>query len=107
MHHQFQPVYGNALEIARVIIGRKRIVAAAVAGNGVGQFTRFKLVSRLEHQMLKKMRNTGLTGWFVRSPDTIPDHMNHRRRPVVFENDHLHPVVQSKIGNLGRTQWPG
>ncbi len=42
------------------------------------------------------MGNPGLADRFVGRPGTVPDHLSDHRRPAVFDQDNLEPVIEDK-----------
>ena len=98
-HHLPQTVLGNTLIIGGHIVASERIVLASEPRHDLREFAIGDLLCRLEHQMLEKVSDAGHTRRFISRASAIPDHVRNHRRPVVGHDDHLHPVLESKLGS--------
>ena len=55
------------------------------------------ILRALEHQVLEKVRDTGFARRFIGSTDLVPQHLDNRRRPVIFDHHHFQPVRELEV----------
>ena len=109
LHHQRQPVLGDALEIGGVVMRGEGVVLAAVARHRLGQFAGGHVLGALEHQMLEEMRRAREAGRIVGAADAEPQHVRDDGRAVIFDHHDLHAVGELELGRLlaGLLRRPG
>ena len=100
LHHQIKAICRNALEIGSEILAGKGIIAASVFGHHARKFPSFQRFGLFEQQMFEKMGNPRHAGRLIRRSGTIPKHMHHNRRSVVFDHHHLQAIFECKISDL-------
>ena len=96
LHHEFEAVTGDGLEVAGEVVAGEGILAAAVAGDQVGELAGLGGLGALEQQVLEEMRQARLAPLLVSGPDPVPDHVVHDRRAPVGHHDHLKAVVEGE-----------
>ena len=90
-------IRSHPLEVAGVIKTGEGIVRPAMRCHRIGQLTGLQVCSFLEHEMLKKMRDPGLSWWFIGRSNFVPDHMHNHRRAVVLNHHDLHAIAQHEV----------
>ena len=95
-HREFEMRAGDALEVGGVVGGGEGAVAAAARRDFAREFARPGARRAFEHQVFEEVREARFAGRVVGRADAVPDHVDHHRRPVVLQHDHLHPVVEGE-----------
>ena len=96
LHHPFEPVGGDELEIAGIVPAGERILPAAIGGDDAGKFAGFPRLRPLEQQMFDEMGDAGFTGRLIDGAGPVPHHVQRDRRPPVDDDDAAQPVGEGK-----------
>ena len=109
LHHQFQPVGGDGLEVGGVVPGSEGVILAAIAVDNAAELAGGQVAGAAEHQMFQEMRDAGGAALLVGRPGAVPDHVGDDRDAVVLHHDHLQPVFQREALRIedGGPAWGG
>ena len=86
-HHLRQARLLRLLEIARVVLAGEGVLPAAERRDLTRELARPDRLGALEHHVLERVGNAGGAIELVERTGAVPDHVRHRRRPVIFAHD--------------------
>ena len=101
-----QAVAGQHLVVSGVVVAGEGIFLGAQLAQDARGFARAKLAAAFEHHVFEGVGQAGLASSFVAGTDLVPELGDYHRRAVVFADDYLQAVGQTKfmsrLGVLGR-----
>ena len=104
-HHLTQAIGRNLLVVARVVTIGKSVFLPAQRSHAARELTRRQLFGALEHHVLKHVGHAGRTIDFIHGTHAQPHHIDGSGCTVIWLNDQLHAVAQSKL--LRSCRWAG
>ena len=93
-HDQPEPLLGDLLVVAGVVLAGEGVFVAAVARDQAREFAVGIAWRALEHEMLEEMRDARLADRIVGRADAVPHHVHHDRRAMVRHDHDLHAVLE-------------